>query len=137
MSKSPKPPKLEKRFGALGCRKLFGVAKETIARNGAKACYARDFGLLRNASRSSIHIHFGVALLVFGASLTSGSLRHIDFFVEICYIRKEVGGHFKKRKKEEKSFLGVPAIEQIKRYNCRNTVISFLYSTHIRKILSK
>ena len=37
-------------------------------------CYARRFDLLLGATLLSIRIHFGVALLVFGASLTSGSL---------------------------------------------------------------
>ena len=37
-------------------------------------CYARRFDLLLGATLLSIRIHFGVAVLVFGASLTSGSL---------------------------------------------------------------
>jgi len=44
------------------------------------ACSARRFDLLRNAPRSSIHIHFGVALLVLTASLTSVSLSKNKFF---------------------------------------------------------
>ena len=41
---------------------------------GKTACYARHLDLLRNSPLSSIHIHFGGELLVFGASLTSASL---------------------------------------------------------------
>ena len=44
-----------------------------------KACFARYFDLLRNAPRSSIYIHIGVALLVFGASLTSAVCQKILF----------------------------------------------------------
>ena len=43
------------------------------------ACYARHFDLLRNSPLSSIHIHFGVELLVFGAPLTSASLSKTSF----------------------------------------------------------
>jgi len=46
------------------------------------ACSARRFDLLRNAPRSSIHIHFGVALLVLTASLTSASLSKISFLTD-------------------------------------------------------
>ena len=47
---------------------------------GYTPCYARHFDLLRNSPLSSIRIHFGVELLVFGASLTSASLSKNDFF---------------------------------------------------------
>ena len=45
-----------------------------------KSCYARLFDLLRNSPLSSIHIHFGVELLVLAALLTSVSLSITEFF---------------------------------------------------------
>jgi len=44
-----------------------------------RACSARYFDLLLGAPRSSIYIHIGVALLVFGASLTSAACQKILF----------------------------------------------------------
>jgi len=50
------------------------------------ACSARRFDLLRNAPHSSIRIHFGVALLVLTASLSSASLpkTHFDRLKKGC-----------------------------------------------------
>ena len=45
-----------------------------------KACFARCFDLLRNSTLSSIHIHFGVELLVLTALLTPVSLSKKYFF---------------------------------------------------------
>ena len=45
-----------------------------------KLAVARCFDFLRNSPHSSIHIHFGVELLVFGAPLTSASLSKKYFF---------------------------------------------------------
>ena len=42
-------------------------------------CYARCFDLLRKATLSSIHIHFGVALLVFATPLTSAVCQKMLF----------------------------------------------------------
>ena len=45
-----------------------------------KPCCARCFDLLLGSPLSSIYIHFGVELLVFGVSLTSASLSKNKFF---------------------------------------------------------
>ena len=54
-----------------------------------KTCFARHFALLRNTPLSSIHIHFGVVLLVLVAPLTSASLSKNKFFDRLnhpcCY----------------------------------------------------
>ena len=44
------------------------------------ACYARCFALRHNSTLSSIHIHFGVELLVFAAPLTSAVCQKMKFF---------------------------------------------------------
>ena len=45
-----------------------------------KCLLRKGFDLLRNSPLSSIHIHFGVELLVFGPFVTSGSLSKNKFF---------------------------------------------------------
>ena len=58
---------------------VFGLLHQPDPDN---ACCARGFGLLRNSSLSSIHIHFGVVLLVLTALVTSVSLSKNSFLTD-------------------------------------------------------
>ena len=83
MSKNPQTVKMQIPF-LFGTLFLPPAFMKGVAANGSRgecksACYARHFDLLRNSPLSSIHIHFGVELLVFGASLTSASLSKTSF----------------------------------------------------------
>ncbi len=49
------------------------------------ACGARCFDLLRNSTLSSIHIHFGIELLVLTALVTSVSLSKKGFFDRLTW----------------------------------------------------
>ena len=53
---------------------------EMLNKHTKKACYARCFDLLHNSTLSSIHIHFGVELLVFATPLTSAFCQKMKFF---------------------------------------------------------
>ena len=80
---SKKPATVKKRVSQKVSRKtfLFGeggpLAVDEVKK---KSCYARLFDLLRNSPLSSIHIHFGVELLVLPALVTSASLPKNEFF---------------------------------------------------------
>ena len=54
------------------------------------ACCARHFDLLGNSPLSSIHIRFGVELLVLPALLTSASLSKNKFFDRLKKARESV-----------------------------------------------
>ena len=54
----------------------------------------KRFDFLRNSPHSSIYIHFGVELLVFGASLTSASLSKNPQIVKTHISKLQKYSHF-------------------------------------------
>ena len=86
VSKNPQTVKMQLPF-LLGTLFLPPAFMRGVAANGSRgecksACYARHFDLLRNSPLSSIHIHFGVELLVLAALVTSASLSKISFLTD-------------------------------------------------------
>ena len=78
--RTPKPPKWDiSQKSVISSRGEAAVERSAHLERQKTPCVARHFGLLRNSPLSSIHIHFGDELLVFGASLTSASLSKKSF----------------------------------------------------------